>query len=144
MSVSNLAVWPQTPVAATAVVTTANTAADGSGTITALVTAGGDGLRVDGLVVGARATVTATAVRFFISQDDGSTWTYLPELDALVGAHTLANTTANAGRVTVIDRTSETDYLDLAPGDRLGCTIAVALAGGMVFSLTGHTLTAAA
>lgn len=132
------AAWPQTPKSGQVVVTGANTATDGTGTINTLLTAGADGTRVSGLYAGARATVTATAVRFFLSVDAGSTWTYLPHLDSLVPAFTLANTTANGGVVTVIDRTTEADFLDLPASAVLGCTMAVALAGGMVFTALGH------
>jgi hypothetical protein len=125
--------FAQTLKHGTAVVTAANTALDGSGTIATLATFGAEGGRLEGLYAGCRATVTATAVRFFVSADGGSTWTYLPHLDSLIPAHTVANTTANAGRVTVVDRASPDDWIGFAANARLGCTIAVALAGGIVF-----------
>jgi hypothetical protein len=138
MALTNTPVWPQAPKIETAAITTANTATDGSGTITTVATAGENGRRIAGLYAGARATVTATAVRFFISDDSGATWTYLPRLDALIPAHTLANTTANAGRVTVIDPEDQYTFLDLPADAVLGATIAVALAGGVVIVAEGH------
>lgn len=131
MAVTATAAFPQTPKFGRAAITAANTNLDGTGTITTVFTAGSDGSQLYGLYAGCRATVTATAVRFFMSTDAGSTWTYLPELDSLIPAHTVANTTANDGRVTVIDREVEADVFDLPASAVLGATIAVALAGGI-------------
>lgn len=131
------AAFPQTPKFGSAVITAANTLLDGSGTIAEVLTAGADGTQVYGLYAGARATVTATAVRFFISTDGGSSWKYLPEFDSLIPAHTVADTTVNEGRVTVIDRESETDRLDLPANAKLGAAIAVPLAGGVQVAAFG-------
>lgn len=134
MAVTNTPAWPQTPNFAGVKVTAANTNLDGSGTINTLATMGADGGRVTGLYAGAQATVTATAVRFFVSYDAGTTWFYLPYLEKLMGAHTVAQDTLNAGQVTVIDQEDSAKYLDLPAGALLGCTAGVALAGGISFT----------
>lgn len=130
MAVTNTPAWPQAPRYAVASVSAANTNTDGSGTITTLITAGSDGTLITGLYAGATATVSATSVRFFLSTDSGSTWTYLPHLDSLVEAHTLAATTANGGRVTVIDQADPDKYMPLPADALLGFTSAVTVSGG--------------
>ena len=130
MAVTNTPAWPQTPRYAVATVSTANTNTDGSGTITTLITAGSDGTLITGLYAGATATVTDGAVRFFLSTDSGSTWTYLPHLEVLVSAHTLAATTLNEGRATVIDQNDPAKYFPLPAANVLGFTTAVTVSGG--------------
>lgn len=72
----------------------ANTAGDGSGTITTLLTGNANGTRVSHLqVISAQATVTTNAamvVRFFLSTDSGTTWFKLREvaLAAVAGSGT--------------------------------------------------------
>ena len=135
MALTNTPAWPQMPRFQTASVATANTATDGSGAVTSLLAAGENGSRITGLYVGATATVTATAVRFFLSHNGGSDWTYLPHLDVVIPAHTLSATTANAGRVTVVDQGDPTDLFDLPPDSVLGFAIAVTLAEGLVIAV---------
>ncbi len=145
MPLTDTPVWPQGPKIGTAVLTGAETSISAPASVTTLVTAGENGTRIDGLYVGPRATVTATAVRFFLSQDNGTSLVYLPHLDKVVPAHTIADTTANGGVVKIIDLYSQTDFFDLPGGVGasavlLGCTMAVALAGGMAFTAYGHDL----
>lgn len=137
MALTNTPAWPQTPRYSVASVASANTATDGSGTITSLITAGNDGMRLSGLYAGANATVTATAVRLFLSTDSGSTWTYLPHLDSVIPAHTLEATTANAGWIAIIDQFEAAQYLDLPANAQLGFTIAVAISGLVIVEATG-------
>lgn len=139
MALTNTPVWPQSTRLDVASVTTANTATDGTGTITTLLTAGADGTRVDGLYAGAGATVTATAVRFFVDPDGASGWTYVPDLEGLIPAHTLAATTLNGGQVTIINRGDQTAFFDLPAGAILGFTIAVTISSEAVYvTAWGH------
>ena len=135
MALTNTPAWPQMPRFQTASVATANTATDGSGAITPVLAAGENGSRITGLYVGASASVTATAVRFFMSHNGGFNWTYLPHLEVLIPAHTLAVTTLNASRVTVVDQTDPADLFDLPPDGVLGFAIAVTLAEGQVIAV---------
>ena len=137
MAVTNTPAWPQTPRYSVGSVATANTATDGSGTITTLITAGSDGTLITGLYAGANATVTASSIRFFLSTDVGSTWTYLPHLDSLIPAHTLAATTANAGKITVIDQDDATKYMFLPADAVLGFTTAVTITGLIIAEAIG-------
>jgi hypothetical protein len=59
---------------------TANANRDGTGTIATLYTGGAAGSRVDDISVKATVTTTAGMVRFFKSQDNGTTWRLLKEL----------------------------------------------------------------
>lgn len=131
MALSNRPVFPQTPKMAFAKLTAANTGLDGSGTITTLLTAGADGAVVTSLQARCQATVTATALRVFISLDGGSTWALWEE--KLMGAYTVANTTAQTP-VTFVAKGSPEQAIRLPASARLGVTIAVALAGGIVFA----------
>lgn len=123
-----------------AVVTAANTNLDGTGTMGTIVTAGADGSVVTSLVAYARATVTATACRLFISTDAGVTKTYFADL--LMPAHTVANTTANAGTVTFVNKLNPDSAIRLPANAILYGSTAVALAGGIVFSAEYSDLTA--
>lgn len=135
MALTNTPAWPQMPRYQTAGVATANTATDGSGTITSLLAAGSNGTRITGLYAGGSATVATTTVRFFVSHNGGSIWTYLPQLEALIPAHTLTATTVNGGRVTVIDQSDPADLFDLPPDAVLGFAIAVSIVGGQVIAV---------
>lgn len=135
MALTNTPAWPQGPRYRTAGVTTANSATDGSGTITTVLAAGDNGTRVTGLYAGATASVTATAVRFFVSHNGGTNWTYLPHLETLIPAHTLGATTLNEGRVTVIDQNDPAEMFDMPPDTVLGFTIAVTIGDGQVIAV---------
>jgi hypothetical protein len=120
--------------------TAANTALDGSGTVYTIVTAGADGAIVTSLKALARATVTATACRLFVSTDGGATKQLLD--DKLMAAHTIANTTSQTP-VTFINKLNPDDALRLPANAILYGSIAVALAGGIQFSAEYTDLAAA-
>lgn len=63
--------FASTPRAASAVVSAANSARDGSGTLATVMTAGAAGSRVDEVVILAHGTTTAGAIRLFVH--DGTT-----------------------------------------------------------------------
>jgi len=58
--------YAATPRAAVAVVSAANTARDGTGTLVTVFTAGASGSRIDDIRVTAAGTVTAGVVRLFV------------------------------------------------------------------------------
>jgi hypothetical protein len=131
MALSNNPVFSQTPQAAFAKVTSANTNLDGTGAISTLLTAGANGTLVTSLRALCQATVTATACRLFLSLDGGTTWAMLDE--KLMGAYTVAQTTAQTV-VTFVDKTNPDAAIRLPALAKLGVTIGVALAGGIAFS----------
>lgn len=123
--------FAQTPKTATAVATAA------AGTITGdaptglvlLLTAGADGGILTSLSAMPRATVTASSLLLYISNDSGTTKRLIDS--ALMAAFTVAATTA-------IARTNFTNYdestpLRLAAGDQLYVGSQVALSSGIVF-----------
>jgi hypothetical protein len=86
-----MALAPQyaaTPINSAVNIATANTARDGSGTLGTLITASGNGMRVDDIYVTATGTTTAGTVRIFLS--NGTTNYLIQEL--IVSANTVSAT----------------------------------------------------
>ena len=122
--------FAQTPKTATAVCTAAATITNDTPTNTVeLLTAGADGAILTRLTAIPRATVTASSLVLFISNDGGTTKRMIDS--ALMAAFTVATTTAVA--VTTFSTYTETAPLRLAAGDKLYVGSQVALAGGIVF-----------
>lgn len=102
----NSIVTPQTPIAATAVATTANTTYTDTPTNSVqLLAAQTNGARMQKITALARATVTATELQLYVSSDGGTTKRFI--LSKLMAAYTVAATTAQ----TAIDF----GYTDAAP-----------------------------
>ena len=102
----NSIVTPQTPIAATAVATTANTTYTDTPTNTVqLLAAQTNGARMQKITALARATVTATELQLYVSSDGGTTKRFIKSV--LMSAYTVAATTAQ----TAIDF----GYTDAAP-----------------------------
>ena len=102
-------------------VSTANTAIDGTGTITALATGTANGKRILEIVTQCTATSAAANVNIFYSSDSGSTWTLFDQIT--VTAATSSNT-VKANR-------NKTEYNNLVltgTTQRLGCTTTIAQA----------------
>jgi hypothetical protein len=70
--------YAATPRAAVAVVSAANTARDGTGTLVTVFTAGASGSRIDDIRITAAGTVTAGVVRLFVH--DGTNARLLQEV----------------------------------------------------------------
>lgn len=141
MALNKDPIFGSAPKFAAVVATLQNTNTDGTtGTYYEIFTAGADGAIVTSLIAYARATVTATACRLFISTDGGTTKSYMADL--LMPAHTLANTTANAGVVTFVNKLNPDSAIRLPANAKIYGTIAVALAGGIVFSAEYSDLSA--
>lgn len=131
MALSYSPPFAQTPKFFASVITSANTNLDGSGTVTTLMTAGADGALITSLRATCRATVAATTCRLFVSTDGGTTWIHFDE--KVMSAYTVATTTAQTP-VTFVDKTNPDAAVRLPANAKLGATIAVALAGGIVFA----------
>lgn len=123
MAVNNDPVFGKTPKHAAAAVSAANTALDGTGTITTLLTAGVDGAIVTNLKCWATATGTAKRCNLFVSTDGGTTWK-LHE-SQLMAAYTVANTTVQTP-VTFVDKTDPNAAIVLPANAKIGVTIMVA------------------
>lgn len=99
-------------------VATANTAFDGSGTITPLVTGAAGGTRILEIVVKAAATSAAGMVNVFISTNSGTTWRLYDSISV----------TAVTASTTVAPFESSTTYTNLLLRDatyRLGITTTI-------------------
>lgn len=122
--------FAQTPKTATAVCTAVATVGTDAPTNTVLLlTAGADGALLTRLWAMPRATVTATSLLLYLSNDGGVTQRLI---DAeLMAAYTMATTTLIPE--TPFANYSETTPLRLAAGDRLYVGAQVALASGIVF-----------
>jgi hypothetical protein len=79
-----------TPRLAVASLSAANTAIDGTGTITSLITGAATGTRVLEINMQCSATSAAANVNIFVSTDSGSTWTLFDQI--AVTAATSSNT----------------------------------------------------
>ena len=89
---ANSIITPQTPLAATAVATTANSTYTDSPTNTVLLLAAQtNGARITKITALARATVTATELQLFVSADSGTTKKLINS--TLMAAYTVAQTT---------------------------------------------------
>jgi hypothetical protein len=123
--------FAQTPKYATAVCTTAGTYTDDSPTNTQLLlTAGAEGCVATKLTAMPRATVAATSLLLFQSSDGGTTKRLINSVKML--AYTVATSTATP--ITVFTSITETVPIRLAAGDKLYVSIAISLAGGIVFA----------
>jgi hypothetical protein len=87
---SQYAQYASTVAAAAVVISAANTARDGTGTIVDVLTGGSSGTRIDDLTVTAQGTTTAGVVRIFVS--DGTNTRLWKEI--LVPANTPSTTNA--------------------------------------------------
>jgi len=124
--------FAQTPKTATAVATGA------AGTITGdaptntvlLLTAGADGAILTRLTAMPRATVTASSLIIWISNDSGTTKRIKDS--ALMAAQTISTTSAITW--TQFSNYNETTPLRLAAGDQVYVGSQVALASGIVFA----------
>lgn len=126
------------PLFASVVAVTANTALDGTGTVSTILVSPADGCIVTSLKAYTRATVTATALRIFVSTDGGTTKSMIDE--RLMAAYTVANITAQTP-VTFISKLNPDDALRLPAAAILYGSIAVALAGGIIFDAEYSGLT---
>jgi hypothetical protein len=86
-------IFPLTPNVAWVVLTTANTAVDGTGTVGTVFTAGADGARVDYLKLRARGTNVASVLRVFLNNGSANT---TAANNSLVAEYALPATTASA------------------------------------------------
>lgn len=107
-----------TPAIGSVNVATANTAIDGTGTITTLITGAATGTRILEVVAQCAATSAAARVNLFLTVDSGTTWRLL---DQIAIAAATASATVSANRVTAT-------YANLVLKDatqRLGCAVSV-------------------
>lgn len=139
MSTNKDPVFAGAPLFASVAAVTANVGLDGTGTVSTILTAGPDGALVTSLKALCRATVTATAIRLFVSVDGGTTKNIIDE--KLMAAYAVAATTAQVP-VVFVNKVNPDEAIWLPPAATLYGSIGVALAGGIQFSAEYRNLTA--
>lgn len=124
----------QVKTSKTTAITTANTAMDGTGTVATLLTAGGNGSRIDKITVTSLGTNVATVMRFWVNDGLGTA----AANNTLAHEITVAATTASqvaATAVTDVVITRGAEYLVpipyLGPGQKINVTIGTAVAAGV-------------
>jgi hypothetical protein len=124
------------------VLTTANTAMDGTGTVVTLFTAGADGARLERIRCRALGTNVATVLRIFIN-NGGATTT--ASNNALFGEMTIAATTASNAAALLntneFPNTLDTTALPivLPAGYKITATIGTTVAAGLMVTAVGST-----
>jgi hypothetical protein len=130
MAKTDTAPFAQTAKTSSAVVTGADDVTDAPVNTVLLETAGTEGALLTKLTAMPRATVTASSLHLFISQDSGTTKRLNDS--ALMEAHTVAATTEIPQ--TVFSTITEDTPIRMEAGDELYVGSGVALAGGIVFA----------
>lgn len=129
MATTDLPVFPQNPLITTAIVTGVDDLTSAPANTVLLLTAGTNGTEVSSVTAIPRATVTASSLHLFTSDDTGTTKILFDS--ALMAAHTVAATT----EIPVTDfGYTETNTIILDPGVELYAGSGVALAGGIAFT----------
>lgn len=126
-------IFPLTPQVNWATLTTANTATDGTGTVSTIFTAGTDGGRVDYIRCVARGTNVATVLRIFIN--NGSTNATAAN-NTLIHEQVLPSTTAS----NVVDAGGEIDVplnISIPNAYRINVTIGTAVSTGWAVTAIG-------
>lgn len=103
----------------------ANTAVDGTGTVTTLIQGAAGGTRVLEIVAKGAATTAAANVNIFLSVDSGTTWRLFDTIS--VSAVTSANTTP-----TFRGRTTYSNLLLSGSTHRIGVTTSIAQSTNVV------------
>jgi hypothetical protein len=124
-----------------AVLKTANTAKDGTGTVATLFTAGADGGRVDRIRFRAAGTNVATVLRVFIN-NGGSNAT--PANNVLYAEKTIAATTLSEAAALLLNELPDTVDttafpIVLPPGYKLLATVGTTIAAGLYVSAIGSS-----
>ena len=131
----------QGQISFSALLKTANTAKDGTGTVQLIFTAGADGARVERVRVRAVGTNVATVLRIFINNGSDPA---VAENNVLYAEKTLAATTlSEAAELALNELPTTTDPtafpLVLPPNYRLYCTIGTTVAAGIRVTAIGST-----
>ena len=122
--------FAQTPKTSAVVITGADDLTTAPANTVLLETAGADGAILTKLTAMPQATVTASSLHLFISQDSGTTKSLIDSV--LMDAHTIAATTAVT--ITTFTLVTESTPIRLEAGDELYVGSGVALAGGIIFA----------
>ena len=87
--------FASTPKVGKALINTANTNRDGTGTITSIFAAGAAGSRIDKVIIAANTTTTAGMLRFYISNGVTNTLIFEVPVPAIVPSATVQTFVSN-------------------------------------------------
>lgn len=127
MAANTIPVFPITPIVGIgALISVANTALNGTGTVTTLLTAGANGARIDYIRVKSTGTNVATVVRIFLNNGSDPTVATNNSLIAeqAVAAYTLSQTAASTDYVISLN-------INIPAGYVLTATIGTAVAAAL-------------
>jgi hypothetical protein len=124
-----------------ALLQTANTAMDGTGTVVTIFTAGADGARVERIRTNAAGTNVATVLRVFINNGGANS---TPANNILYANKTIAATTAAAAAALLTnelpDTTDTTTFPIVLPaGYKINVTIGTTVAAGLYVQAIGSS-----
>ena len=132
MPANTAPIYPLTPVIGWATQTTANTAMDGTGTVSTLLTAGANGIRIDKIRCKALGTNVASVLRVFVNNGSANT---TAANNSLIAELTLPATTAtSSAALTEYDLTLD---VALPSGYKLNCAIGTTVAAGWQVTAEG-------
>jgi len=134
-------VFPVTPKISYGTLTTANTAHDGTGTVSTVFTAGTNGSVVDKIAVTSLGTNVATVLRFFINNGSDNT---VAANNSLVFEKTIdATTLSEVAELTTYDLLTDKGSNQFPPipflpaGYKINCTIGTTVAEGIQVTAFG-------
>lgn len=134
-------VFPVTPKIGYGTLTTANTAHDGTGTMTTVFTAGANGSVVDKIAITSLGTNVATVLRLFINNGSDST---VAANNSLVFEKTIdATALSEVAELTTYELLTDKGSNQFPPipflpaGYKINCTIGTTVAGGIQVTVFG-------
>jgi hypothetical protein len=135
-------IFPLTPKVAWATLTAANTAKDGTGTVSTIFTAGADGSRIDQIKVRPLGTNVATVMRFFINNGNTNATASNNSLihEVTIAASTVSEVVALTDyNVTIPINSSETiSPIPYLPANyKINVTIGTAVSAGLQVTVHG-------
>lgn len=121
-------IFIKTPKTSWGVLTTANTAKDGTGTVVTVFEAGEFGARVEKIVFAHLGTNIQTVVRIFLNNGEGNN---IPENNSLIGEVTIPENTLSENTAQNIIEHVFPDGLVLESGVKINLTIGTTVASGI-------------
>lgn len=142
MAANTIPIFPVTPNVSWGNLAAANTAKDGTGTVTTVFTAGTNGSKIDQIKVRALGTNVATVLRFFVNNGSSNATATNNSLihEVTVAATTLSEVAALTDNDITITKNSGEVICPipyLPAGYKINCTIGTAVAAGLQVTVHG-------
>lgn len=142
MSANTQPIFPITPNVSWGTVNSANTAKDGTGTVTTVFTAGLNGSRIDQIKVRALGTNVATVLRLFVNNGSANSTATNNTLihEVTIAATTLSEVSALVDNdITIAKNAGDTvvPIPYLPAGYKINCAIGTTVAAGLQITVHG-------